>query len=101
MHTNIYIPMMFSMSILQISMSVLITMAHVLMSVSIWKVVIIVTVLLDMPLNLTSMIVKVNINSYMLSGCLSREREKHVHVKVRKTCMIYGLKTYPLPKYQQ
>ena len=40
-------------------MNVLIIMAHVPISVSIQKVVIIVTVLLDTPFNLTSMTVKV------------------------------------------
>ena len=53
------------MFLLQILMSVLITMGHVPISVTILKVVIIVSVLLDISFNLT--IISVMVSSYIAS----------------------------------
>ena len=49
-------------------MNVLIIMAHVPMTVSIQRVVIIVSALLDTSFNLTSMIAKVNICTYVVDS---------------------------------
>ena len=54
-------------------MSASIIMEHVLIYVSIQKEVIIVSALLDMPFNLTSMIVKVNMTGYYYVHMVPRE----------------------------
>ena len=59
-YLSIEVTYIYYLSSLQILMNVLITMGHVPMSVSILKVVIIVSVPLDINFNLTIIIVKVN-----------------------------------------